>query len=138
VIGTPKTADEAVVVRLKKNEKFKKWQSKADTVTPASAGDLRRQVNDICRIAGVVMINDSLVGTHALRRGTAFDLNHVPAHLWKAGANASISALLGHSSANTAKGLAIRYADAATEDAPRARESVLPALESDDDDDGTA
>jgi hypothetical protein len=133
VIGTPKTVDEPVMVRLKKNEKFKNQQSKADAARPASAGDLRRQVNDMCRIAGVVMINDSLVGTHALRRGTAFDLNYVPTHLWKAGTNAGVSALLGHSSANIAKGLAIRYADAATEDAHSARESVLPALE----DDGT-
>jgi hypothetical protein len=75
----------------------------------------------MCRIAGVVMINDSLVGVHTLRRGTAFDVNHVPTRLWKARANAGVSALLGHSSTNIAKGLAIRYVDVATEDIPRAR-----------------
>jgi hypothetical protein len=65
VVSTPETADEPVLVQLKKNEKFKKWQSKADAARPASSCDLRKQVNELYRIAGVIITSDNLVGTYS-------------------------------------------------------------------------
>jgi hypothetical protein len=97
-----------------------------DGEQPVHQRGMVAKTQQLFQIAGVVGDLKGL-GTHALRRGAASDLSRAPEDTWRTGASDHVAYLLGHSGEGNGRNkLVERYADAATEDASRARESNLP------------
>jgi hypothetical protein len=128
VVGTEEYAKSPVLVDLGYSQNYGDGGERA-----LSQPGMAAKIQELCQIAGVTGDLRGF-GAHALRRGAASDLSRVPGDTWRAGASDHVSYVLGHpGGGNGLNKLAERYADTATEDASRARESDLPLQPGDDD-----